>query len=314
MKTPLIVNQNYAADDGVAVATIDKAYHLKRGAIAFFDQAGTLIPDTVSSAAQITGSVVNAIVGVGNGKVININDITRDTFRYNYNAYRPAALKRMTIGGDGTNYSLNLPSTINPGDVAILHVYNTTQLNDTQTYREYIRPIAVGASAADIVNAMIDAVNSDVDAIAVATASATDAGIVFTAKKDDFMVTSGGVLANADVLEYNKVNHKFVAYTTAANVAKYDVGAGTPEQLKAAESYFFATRGDGNYQNDAESELYTEDRLAIPTISYDQYNCTYYLDAYPLKKSDDYINNLTIYFDTTLTALKTALDAILGAI
>jgi hypothetical protein len=314
MKTPLIVNELYAANDGTAAATIDQAYHLKRGAIAFFEEDGTLIPDTVSGPDQIDGSVVNAVVGLGDGKLININDITRDTFRYNYKVYTPSALKRMTIGGDGTNYSLNLPSVIPAGAVSIIHVYDTTQLNDTNPYREYIIPVAPTASAQDIIDAQIAAINNDERSIVVATASATDKGIVFTSKALDFMVTAGGVLANADVLEYNKVNHKHASYTVAANVSAYNVGSGTPSQLKTAESYFFATRGDGNYQNDAESELYTEDRLANPAINYDQYNCTYYLDSYPLKKSDDYVNELTIYFDNSVSAIKIALDAILGAL
>ena len=314
MKTPLIVNELYAANTGTAASRIDLAYNLKRGSIAFYDYIGNLIADSVATPAAISGDVVNAVVGLGEGKVLNINDITRSTFRYNYHAYAAAVLKKMTIGGDGTLYSLNLPSTIPSGAVAIIHVYNTTQLNDTMNYKEYIVPVHVGASALQIVTAMVARINLDVDGIVTASINSTDKGITFVSKGFDFVVTAGGVLADADVLEYKKVNHKYVAYTTAGAVVKYNVGSGLFTQVYDAESYFFATRGNGNYQNDANNELYTEDRLAISTNTYHQYNTTYYLEPYALKKSDDYINELAIYIDSSKSALKTSIDTILAAL
>lgn len=313
MKTPLIVNALYAASSG-SVATIDKAINLDRGAIAFYDANGTLIPDTVSSPADIVGTVVNAVLGVGDGKVININDITRSTLHYNYTPYAAKALKKMGIGGDGANYSLNLPSTIPAGAVAILHIYNKTQLNDSMTYKEVVVPVATGASAADVVNAVVSAVNKIYNGFITASPVATDKGISFVANATpgfDFVVTVGGILANADILEFNLVNHAYLAY--AVNVVAYGVGNGTQAQVKAAEDYFFATRGDGNYDNAANDNLYIKDYLGtLP--SYNQYNMTYYLEPYALKKSADYVNDLTIYIDSQTAGIKTSLDAILAAI
>jgi len=315
MKTPLIVNEAYAANDGTTVGFIDKAYHLKKGSIAFFDTAGKIIAANVSGPAAIVGDTVNIVVGLGDGKVININDVTRDSFRYNYNTYAAAVLKKMIVGGNGSAYSLNLPSTIPAGAVAIVHVYNTSQLNDTMPYQEFVVPVAVGASAANIVAAVVATVNANSKTIVTAAAVSTDKGITFTAKAAfgyNFAVTVGGILANADILEHNLVNHKYVAYTTG--VTAFKVGNGLTSQLLAAEDYFFATRGDGNYDNAANDNLYTKMYLTNPALTYDQYNCTYHLNAYPLKKSPDFVNDLTIYINDDIDALKTAIDTILAAL
>ncbi len=315
MKTPLIANELYAANDGTAAATIDLSYHLKKGAIAFYDYGGTLIPDTVTDPADIVGRTVNIVVGDGLGGVININDVTRTNFQATATPYIAAAKKKMTIGGDGTSYGLNLPNVIESGATAILHVYNTTQLNDSETYDLYVVDVDINDDELAIITKLIAAVNVDPKALVTASAADTDKGITFIAKDYiNFAVTASGVIANADVLEYNLVNHAYVNYTNAAIVADFKVGNGTPEQVKVAEDYFFATRGDGNYNNAANDNLYTKNYIATAGTTYHQYNATYFEDPTNPNHHTDYVNDLTIYIDSSITALKTSLDAIFGAI
>jgi len=316
MKTPLIVNElTYADNDGTTVSRIDLATHLKKGAIAFFDEDGNLI---AANASSISGKLVNAVVGLGNGKIFNINSITRSTFNYTLSTSAQLVNKTMIVGGDGSSYSLNLPSPIPAGSTAIVRVHNITQLNDTRPYDEYVVPVAVGASATQIVNAIVAVVNADTNAIVSAAAKATNKGITFVGTKGfDFKITCSGVLADADILEYKLVNNVYTSgYASSSNVVEYVTGNATYAQMIAAENYSQYVRAGryDTYNDEMSTPFYLTDKAIadgdVSGVTYKQANCTYYDAPYMLKKSDDYINELTIYYTTERTGTPAATDSL----
>lgn len=297
MKSIFVINElTYADYTGTAPSRIDLATNLKKGAIAFYDETGTLIAHNASS---VSGSTFTIVQGLGSGKVRVSGSIPMASLHYVATVYAAQVNKVMHIGGNGadTTYNLNLPSTITAGSVAVVNVHNGTKQDKLKPYDNYVIPIAVGDSEATVISKVIAQVNSDVNRIVTAsslTGGGFTSGIKFTGiKGDNFFITVGGILANADILEHNMINGVVSAYT-AAGVTKYVKGNGTTAQVLSDEKQFNAIRGDGNYKS-YNDEIYTPEYLATAGVLYTQYHLTYKEEANTLTKHHPFIGDVTIY-------------------
>lgn len=295
----LIVNHAVYAHTTGSIATIDLAKNLTIGAIAFYDASGVLIP---SNATAINSNEIAMVVGLGNGRTIKIENISKVYLSYVKNAYAAATAKKMVIGGDGTSYSLNLPSTILAGQSAIIRIYNMTQLNDNNVYEEHVIPCVGGDSAATLLASAVTLINKN-SKLVTAAIKGSNVGLTLTQKSDaNFTARCSGVFANADILEYKLVNNIHTpGYSSSTHVVPFYAGVGTYVQAVNAEKSTSIVNGNGNYPTDNDL-MYTEPATANSSVNYDVYTYTYSNKVTDQFKSMPVENTIVLYVNNTVTA------------
>lgn len=320
MRHSFIINEKeYAANSGTAASRIDLAYNLKKGSIAFYNSNGVLLDKTASN---IAGSEVIIAMGLGDNRVKTLI-IDRDTFKYVQTAasggtnYKAAANKVAIVGGDGSTYKLNLPTTIIAGDVATVSIYNTSRLSKgVDSIIHYTVPMVGGETALQVITKVAAAINGNAKSIVSAAAYNTNTGITITGTKGyNFKVRVSGILESADVLEHNLVNGEVVSYTSG--VTAYEKGRGTYAQAVEAEMEDEVLRGKTNYPTEG-NLFYTGESLAVSTNTYNVFEASYKMNTESVKHSMDAIVDLVIYVnsdtgstsDPTTTAVNDILDAI----
>ena len=235
------------------VAGIWEIDSIPTGGLAMFNQDGSIISDATSVfnivAADITGDSVTISLTTADGTTKNSISIPRDGFEYSKRAYAApvAAVKILgsdTATGSGT-YSLNLPSTIAVGDIAGVIITDKSKAFDVANRsKEYSITVVngdllTGVTAKNIITKLVAIINADslCPVTAVAHNDATNnTGIKFTADTagvDFDLANVSGILETSDILEYNVVNGKYVAFTT--NLTAGNIGHGTAAQVKLLE-------------------------------------------------------------------------------
>jgi hypothetical protein len=177
----------------------------------------------------------------------------------------------MCVGSNtnaGTTYGLNLPSSPVIGTSASLTVIDRTKpfdhLNRSKTFEVVV---GIGDIRQTIVAALIAKINAYSKGIV--TAANVDTtnhnGFKLTAKVagKDFTVVCGGILSNADVLEYQRIVNAGTAGLSAGDaqgltttVVKQSLGRGTVAQIAGLETEFAPMDGDGPREKQLQN-LYT---------------------------------------------------------
>lgn len=305
MKELLVVtNDTYAAKTGGGTITADTFADLATGAIAIFDESGTII-DPANPSLALTGDKVYMAVGTGAGAPWLTSLIDRASLEYAVTDYQAPVAKIMWVGQDSAgNGSLNLPNPLVVGSTATVVVWNKSvrreEWNKSSLAYNYV--VKAGDNAKSIVDGLVAAINGNTKSI-VTAANVADLGISFTGKVAgvDFTLTVQNILANSTL--------------THSNTAKHLFGHGTYAQLKEYEVQATARRGNVN------SFTYTNELWSMPSNlviggTYDVAVCNWKNATNDSLQTlqPTYKKELLIAVDSTKTAVRAAIVAILTAL
>jgi hypothetical protein len=247
----------YAAKTGGGtIAGSWESTSLVDGGIAMVDSNGTII---AANASAITSKYVELITKTSTVK--KSFPIYKSGFTYTKKAYTAPVAAVKFLGSDQAaaagSYSLNLPASLSVGDrVGIILVDLTKPFEDTRRYLPYTHTVVTGdlltGKAATNIIVKLKAVMEKDPMLPVTITLMEDGsnnvdGMKFTAKTagSDFAISiAEGVLQNADIVEYKKVNNVYDSSSTEAveNVTGNGTVAQIQELLKAT------TSRDGNSQ------------------------------------------------------------------
>lgn len=253
---------NYA-DDGAA-SVIGGAWEiddLTTGGIAVLGADGTLIAE---AAATVVDKQLQFAVGTPENMQVTPM-IARNGFSYSKQAYVAPVKSKKFLGSDTAgsagSYSLNLPTSLSVGDtVGIAIIDKSKPMEDLTGTKIYSFSVISGdlltlTTSKNIIAKLVALINADttriVDATALNDATNND-GIQFLAKTAgiDFAVahidgsstTKASILADADIVEYLKVNGAYDA--TSTNGVANNPGQGTYAQISALEAEYSSREGN----------------------------------------------------------------------
>jgi hypothetical protein len=297
------------------------------GGLGFFIEDGTLVASNASNIGTTPLTINMMRYGSVNKQSIQIN---RRNFTYTKTAYAApvAAVKVLgneVTGSTSTYGSLNLPSSISVGDIVGVNIIDTSKpAENTNRLKEYSFSVTTGdlltgATAANIITKLVALINADTSAIVTAVAQ-TDGtnndGIKFTSDTagSDFNIgIVGGVLQNADRLEYKVINDTYSASITTTPVANVP-GSGTAAQILQLEKD--SSTRQGNTRTQLLSEyMWSQANETVATATYTQYFLRFNAVENDVVNSEKPYNQVIIIAvpsgEATLIGI---LDAILAAV
>lgn len=188
---------------GGTISGINEINLLAAGALAVFDDSNTMLTSS-NAAAQLVGKkYVYFAVGSGDATIgAKVSQpVPREPVNYVKKFYVAPVKQAIAIGLDNSAGSMNIP-TIAVGDVAYLRVSDTDpeNVNMIRAHR-YEYTAKTGDDAAAITAGVIAAINADSNATVVATAIASNTGILLTAKEYGytFQVSLDGLIVSATI-------------------------------------------------------------------------------------------------------------------
>lgn len=280
-------------DYGLSTATGDIAGAnaldlLADGSIVCLEKDGTFVDDTTPTITQ--DAIYFALGRTTGGPVITpLIDIASMT--YEKKVYVAPVAKAICLGSTtngGTTYNLNIPSSPTVGTSALLTVIDETKPFDNRTREKiYEYVVKTGDTAASVAAGIIAKVNADANRIVNATEidATNHDGFYLTAitAGNNFNVSCGGILANADVLGYKEIIFAGTAgvtagynaaITTATVVVANVVGTGTSAQILELERDYSTERGNTGLQDRGVS-MYTVAERTVSGGTYTTYVITW---------------------------------------
>jgi len=305
----------YGASTGAAITLIGQANLLAEGALAAFNDDGTLI---AHDATTITGEHVTFAMGTSVGPVFSA-PVYRRHFSYNKTTYVAPAKKIMCLGTNasaGTTYNLNLPSAFVKGDTVGVDIIDFSKPIENTTRRTNVCIVCGGGETqAQVVAALVTTINADKRVNKVVVAVDLDSvghdGIQFTAHDvtDNFTVVGTDLLVTADIVEY-----KNVIYSPTLSLRGYLVGltaglapfvGGTGSAAQMTKMELDASAGHGNIN----SEMYAADLWSMPSVVvagqiYNTYVCKHVAKpTQPLINENNFDQTLVIAIPATGTTV-----------
>jgi hypothetical protein len=226
----------YAAKQGGGtVADATEANLLQDGALAIFLLDGTLVTAATTPASIANYKQFLVAVGTASG-VFWSTPIDRDMFYRAYCAY-VAPVKQIThIGYNGSSGSFNFPASLVAGDVATLGLGLWQEGREPSiNWQNYNYTVKTGDTEVIVIQALIDAINNDPDAPAVAAQELngpTLEGIELTTKDfgERLYVKIDDIIVSADIEVTTPITY----------------GKGTPAQVAELEAKARILDGDSN--------------------------------------------------------------------
>lgn len=219
---------------------------LTTGAIVFLKENGSIVDGTTPVAeSDVAGAYITVQQKTPNGINKGSVPLYRKGFTYTKQLYVAPVATVKFLGSDDTLGSLNLPSSLTVGATVGLTIIDKSKNSwDTSATHSYSFNVVSGDSLTGLVSPniivkLIAKINADpnriVDALIVDdTTNAT--GIKLTARtagKDFTVAQISGVLQNATVVEYKRIDNEYNASSTTAVVNV--PGNGTSAQVLALE-------------------------------------------------------------------------------
>lgn len=277
-------NLAYAAKTGGGtIAGINEIDLLDEGAVAIFTENNTLVT-TATSAANLLGTQqfwmavgakqVNPKTGAVTPYIYKSFLIDRDAHIQEYCTYVAPVLQKVVVGKDGAGAgAMNFPVSLVVGTSAVLNVIETTESEFQPGFtKRYERVVTVTDTTETIIQALVDAVNNDADAIVTASVllnGPTKVGILLTAK-----TLEGTFKVGTDEIIFNATK----AYSGgSATLVNY--GKGTPKIVSALEGKSqINSQGNANYiqQNNLFFGLTS---LVNPSGTYNTWNFGWHQEA-----------------------------------
>lgn len=229
---------------------------LNAGALAVFDEEGELID---ASAPAFSGKRIYLGMGTSEGHP-DISPLIPNTMQYSVQQYAAADQAEKYLGSDAAaaagNGSLNYPASISAGEVVGIDIVDLTKPtwhhNRTKRY-EFLTTsssVLTGKVAGNVIYDLVALINADPDAIVTATAMEDGSNncdgiklVADTAGNDFNIGVVPGVLGNADVVEYLKINGEYNASSTTA--VPNNVGTGLATQIAELETEVNTWLGEG---------------------------------------------------------------------
>jgi len=202
------------------------------------------------STAGIASSTEDALyiaMGVESGGNPYISRlIDRKTCKVEMLKYQAATAKKMALGAETTSSpvgAINLPSAIEEGMEMNVWYTNLDKTNTDPNAKILISQIATSTDTyATLFTKFIAKFNAEVNINVTVAQIGTQAGLMFTSGTagENFAVKGGGILADADRVEYHRLNEEYNSTTTCTELKK---GVGTPSKLLAMEYTYNANDG-----------------------------------------------------------------------
>jgi len=240
---------------GGTIAGVAEITSLVEGAIAVFTENGILVAgsETEFASKSIFFGTMRDGVPVFSRRFYRPLDYTKL-------AYVAPAAKVVVVGSNtngGITYNLNLPSSPVVGTSgSVMIIDRARPFNDKRREKIYEHTATTGETAATFAAAIIAKINADPKGFV--TAAEVDVtnhdGFKITADTagHDFAVACGGILANADVLEYQNIvvagtGGIVQGYNSGLTtvVVQHKTGRGTSAQILATETEYASMDGDG---------------------------------------------------------------------
>lgn len=320
---------NYAYDGSDDITGADEITSLSDGALACLEKDGTLVDDTLPNVTQ--DAIYFALGRTTNGPLITpLIDLA--TLKYQKTAYVAPVAKVVVVGSNtnaGTTYNCNLPSSPVAGTIAEIMIINQDKSHHDRTREKiYQYQVKTGDSAASIQTAIIALINADANRIvnALEVDATNHDGFKLTAitAGNNFSVVCGGILADADVLEYKEIKHAGTAgltegYTAAltAVVVANVVGMGTVAQIAEMELDYSTELGNNGLDSRG-VELYSAPSRVVAGATYTTYLLTWTTPSdNPLIPQPNMTQQLVISVpagDTGAGKTIAALDSILASL
>ncbi len=189
---------------GGLISGINQINQLAAGALAVFTDRNEML--TAANAAATLPDRKSVYFAVGSGDIKIGAKISQPVDRepkinFSYNTFVASVKEVETIGLDGSG-SMNYPSPLVVGTVAVLRITDTTEsaanVNVIQAER-YDHVVLPGDTAASITADLIAQVNANTASLYVATVIGVNTGISFTTKdfNKTFEVGTDGIIVNA---------------------------------------------------------------------------------------------------------------------
>lgn len=320
---------NYAYDGADDITGADEITGLADGALACLEKNGTLVDDTLPNVTQ--DAIYFALGRTSYGPLLTpLIDIA--SLKYQKTAYVAPVAKVIVVGSNtdgGTTYNCNLPSSPVAGTTAEIMLIDQDKPHHDRTREKiYQYVVKTGDTAATIEAAIIAKINADANRIATAAEidSTNHDGFSLTAVTagNNFSVVCGGILAEADVLEYKEIKHAGTAGLTegyasgvSTVVVANVVGMGTPAQITELELDYSTELGNTGLDSRG-VELYSAASRVVSTATYTTYVLTWTTPSdNPLIPKPNMTQQLVIAVpsgDTGAGKTIAALDAILASL
>lgn len=308
MKEMLVINNDtYALGSDGVITSADDMNSLLAGAVAIFDEDGSVV-DPANPSVALTGDRVYMAVGLpGEASPYLTSLIDRATFEYAATPYSAPTAKIMFVGEDAAAAGdLNLPNPLVVGTTATIVVWDKSKRREkvNKTSQVYNYVIKTGDVALDIVTGLVAEINNNPKSIVTADAVGGDGGVelVGNVAGVDFAVTVQGIL-------------QYATLTNAGGNDVHSFGHGTYQQMKDAEIHALVRRGNLN------SFTYTNELWSLPSNLV--IDATYDVIAANWRNATQdslqtlqptYKKELLIAVDSTKAAVKANILSILAAV
>jgi len=278
---------------------------MTEGAIAVFNKDQSVVDgsDPVV-AADITGDSIY-IGAMGLNGIRMTTEISRSSFKYVKRAYvAPVAAVKVlgneTTGSTTTYGSLNLPATINVGDIVGVTIRDRSKPHEDNTaiinysFAVVTGDLLTGTTSVNIIAKLVALINANNNSVvtALAQTDGTDNdAIKFTAKTagSDFdIIPMDGVLKNANVLQYKELDGIYTSGLSTTVVAN-NPGTGTSAQALVAEKDSSIREGQTNAPHTTRGNLYTAASNVVDGATYVVYSLYYNMPMdSPLSKGGNF--------------------------
>jgi len=320
MKRDVFVTVGTVAYNAGGSAGVWDSNKLTVGAIALYDGSGALV---ASGASSITGPTTISVMNPDGIK----NSVPLKDVSVSKQAYVAPVKAIKFLGADktsGSSYTLNLPSSLSPGDIVAIGIRDRTKgFEDTSAVKTYSFTVVTGdlltgTSAKNIIVKLAAAISADLNAVVTPTVidDSTDAiGLKLEAKVagNDFdIVKEDGVLKDSDIVEYHVVNRIYDASSTVAKAN--NPGSGTSAQVARAE-YESVVRDGDTHSPVMGDMLYTARNNVVSGATYTGYTLRFIdkVDT-PLTKEAAWEQIVQVFVPSGNTTLIGILDSLFAKV
>lgn len=246
---------------------------LTNGELLCMDQAGTAVD--MLAPAIATDEMYFAVGRTGTAETSPMINIA--TLEWNKQDYTAPVAKVMYIGDDGSStYGLHMPTPLVTGDVASIRLVDKSKLHfDTERTIDVEYVVQDGDTTSTVAANFFAAINANTRAAALVTAAASSTtvgnlGISLTGVTAgvDFTASCGGILGDADIVQYQNVNGTYTAAETTPTATV--TGYGTAAQLTALELAYSPHEGNNN-SNLFRGVLYSKTTNVVAAETYTCY-------------------------------------------
>lgn len=303
---------------GATSGGFDNINSLADGAISFLEDNGTLISSTVPAP---TRDYFMVCLGRTTDGVKKSNLIYRPELTYEKVAYTAPVAKVMTLGNNssaqGVNLALTTITASTAGSVVGVIIEDLEKpVYDNSRKMRYEYVTKEGDTHAIMIAGIIAKITADANKIATVAAYTSNYGLVFTGVTAgyNFRAVGFGLLEDAYILEYKKVNGAYNASSTGSESVAVHKGYGTAAQISILEQLCSAEDGNTNRVEFADKMWTVSSR--VEALNYDVYVLRWRNprtgDIHPLSAPD--LQELYIAVTTGNTNISGAIDTILASL